>query len=233
MKRFVRRLKTFGTNSLSTSSDSESDDNDDREWFETDSFHEEFKAGKAHSKAVAKCRQQLLAQVKSGAEQPIHALLRDAGATGSRNVAELALQSLALTEAALHLHLGQFLPAHRFLEALQADEHLPATYFFRSQIFNIQGYRNEAAEQLQSALDVMPSSPPSQNSNNHARFRDLLVARLACTQLDDCKSDQSPDQRLQACVTLFQQIFTKWLGSTLPEDYDHVAVCVSFSNHRS
>ena len=232
MKRLFRRLKlSKGDKDVNPShtkgSDSESDDY--RAWWETDSFVEELKAKKIDSKGIAECRQQLLAEVQNTRLVKRNVLLQDAGGTGGRDVSELALQNLALNKSTLALRLGQFNRAHSYLEALETPEHLPATYFFSSQIYNTQGYRNRATEQLQLALDISPPSRGTDEDKQRARFHDLLKARLACTTLDSWKSGELQEQGPEACLALATGIWEKWLRDISPSSYDPVAVCSSYS----
>lgn len=179
-----------------------------------------------HSGAVAKCRSQLLIRIQSGeVSVPKNHLLNDLGATGGKVPSTLALQRIALDESGKALFLGQFSRAHHYIEALESGEQLPATHFCRAQIYSVQGYQNKAREELQSAINLMSSSPD--DNTEHRRFHDLLRLHRLAAGLDDWRFNQEPGNGPQACLDLSRSIRRTWLDKLSPAEYSPVAVSLT------
>lgn len=223
MRRFFRRLKISKAQSDGEEGgeDTGSDTDSYRSWWETDSFLAELSADKTRSKAVARCRQRLQAQLKSEGARFVHPLLQDIGGAGGKSVTELELQNLAIIEAEVAANLGHFERAHVFLECLERGEHVPATHFYRAQIYLSQGYRNRANKELQLALELL-STPGSEHQ--HGRFHDLVKAILAFANVEDWQSSPSSEYTPEACEDLATHIWDRWICNLPIPKYDLIYV---------
>ncbi|KAH7908905.1 CHAT domain-containing protein [Hygrophoropsis aurantiaca] len=210
---------------------------EDRDWWETENEFEYYKDEAKRKKAYAKCRAYLLAQVDSAHPPPTDDLLLDMGATAAKLPSTLALQNLALHNAAHALLLGHFERALCYLHALDRDsdykdEHIPATHMRISYIYNIQGYRNLAAEHIRLAQGLLlPTSGSGYKTlekqslgddARHRRFHDFLSFYYASTVLEDfrCAHLNGP----QSAPALAAGVWDRWLKHLRPDEYDCVSV---------
>lgn len=226
---------TAGSTSLGNNNSTDSDVDEHRAWYETDSDIANSRRQKEHSKAVSRCRTELQDRVtaSNGSLPHTHILFLDGGATGGRDVSALTFQNLALHEAERCLQLGQFSNAHIFLATIEAKEHVPATYLFLSQLYNTQGYRSLAANSCRLGLDLIPEpSTLGKDARAHSRFRDLLRMNSFFCNLGDVRTTNSPEESTEACVSLAEKVWDEWLKDTKPAEYGPTQVCLQSTSRR-
>ncbi|KAH7919590.1 hypothetical protein BV22DRAFT_852828 [Leucogyrophana mollusca] len=233
MKRLLKHLKPSKKSVELTSSplplvqDEENEEDEDRQWWETDNEVEYYKDEAKRTKAYAKCREHFQAQLQSGKSSQFDDLLHDVGATAGKHPKDLALQNLALCSSIEALHLGHFERSLCCLHALDKSEHLPATHLRLSYTYNVQGYRNKAAEHIRLAQgllldDTHIGTLDRTSQSRHSRFHDFLSFYLACTVLEDFRSVHLDGP--QSAPFLASLIWEKWLKNRLPSEYDVVSV---------
>lgn len=157
-------------------------------------------AREIHTKAVYKCRKDLVESIASNSTSTTpYGLLPDPGGAGGKDASTLTLQNPALREAEISFVLGQFNKASLFLESLED----------REQIYHCQGYYSRAAKYCRLGLELIPD-PSTPGHNNHAnkRFHDLMTVHLLFCTRDEICTTNLPEQC--SVVELAQRVRHLW-----------------------